>query len=126
MTRNNLFTMLNKLCNEMDSEYKTSYGGCCFVTACLAKNLEISNIPFTIIRVTNPCHYFIKVSDRYINRCDFRIDKEFMEILNFYDSKDLFNIYYNETWNDYYNRKWNLIVSTKINSLFKKYENSRT
>lgn len=125
MTKNQLFTELNKLCNKMDIEYETGCGGCCFVTACLAENLEKSNIPFKVIKLMYPCHYFIKVSDRYINRCDFKIRKEFKEILDC-DSKYLYYIYKNESWNFRYNKKWNLIVSTKIKALFRKYENSRT
>ena len=122
MTRNELFTALNKLCNEMDFEYDTGCGGCCFVAACLAENLERNNIPFEVIRLVSPCHYFIKVSDRYINRCDFYIHNSYKEILDYYDSEDLFNKYYSEDWNPTYNRRWNLIVSTRIKALFRKYE----
>lgn len=125
MTRSQLFTNLNKLCNEMDILYNTSCGGCCFVTACLAENLERNNIPFSIIILHHPCHYFIKVSDRYINRCDFTINKEYKEECD-YSSKHLYRIYNTEDWCDYYNRRWNLIVSTRIRALFRKYENSRT
>ena len=71
MNRNRLFTELNKLCNEMDFKYDTCCGGCCFVTACLAENLERYNIPFKVVKIFYPCHYFIKVSDRCINRSDF-------------------------------------------------------
>lgn len=119
MNRNRLFTELNKLCNEMDFKYDTCCGGCCFVTACLAKNLERYNIPFKVVKVLCPCHYFIKVSDRYINRCDFTIETENIELFD-YNSNDLYDIYYGETWNSRYNRKWNLIISTRINSVFKK------
>lgn len=125
MTRNELFTSLNKLCNEMDFQYNTSCGGCCFVTACLAKNLERNNIPFSIIILHSPCHYFVKVSDRYINRCDFIIKEDYKDVF-YYNSEYLFDKYYNEDWNPSYNRKWNLIVSTRIRALFRKYENSRT
>ena len=61
MNRNQLFTKLNKLCDEMDRIYNTGLGGCCFVTACLAENLERNNIPFKIAIIYHPCHYFIKV-----------------------------------------------------------------
>ena len=126
MTKKELFTALNKLCNEMDFQYDTACGGCCFVTACLAENLERNNIPFKIVKIDSPCHYFIKVSDRYINRCGFYIRNTYNEILYWYNSKDLFNEYYNEDWNSTYSRRWNLIVSTRIRALFRKYENSRT
>jgi len=125
MNRKRLFTELNKLCNEMDLEYDTCCGGCCFVTACLAENLERNNIPFKIARISWPCHYFIKVSDRYINRCDFDTRVKDVELLD-YDSNYLYDTYRTETWNSRYNRKWNLIVSTRISSVFRKYANSRT
>lgn len=125
MSKNELFTSLNKLCNEMDINYNTGCGGCCFVTACLAENLERNNIPYKVIRLYYPTHYFVQVSDRYINRCNFIIKKDLFDIKS-YNSKDLYNIYYSESWNDVYNKKWNLIVSTRIKALFNKYENSRT
>ena len=125
MTRNQLFTSLNELCNEMDFQYDTGSGGCCFVTACLAENLERNNIPFEVVVLHCPTHYFIKVSDRYINRCDYTIREEYKEIFN-YTSEYLFNKYYDEDWNDCYSKRWNLIVSTRIRALFRKYENSRT
>ena len=125
MTRNQLFTSLNELCNEMDFQYNTGCGGCCFVTACLAKNLERNNIPFKVIILHCPTHYFIQVSDRYINRCDFTINKKHKEECNF-NSEYLYWIYRTEDWNDCYSKRWNLIVSTRIRALFRKYENSRT
>ena len=123
MNRNQLFKELNKLCEEMDCQYNTGNGGCCFVTACLAENLERNNIPFKTIIIYNPTHYFIEVSDRYINRCDFRVREK---RTYHYNSSDLYQIYYSLNWNVCYNRKWNLIVSTRIRALFRKYENSRT
>ena len=125
MNRKQLFTNLNKLCNEMDIFYNTGCGGCCFVTACLAENLERNNIPFRIIILDQPCHYFIRVSDRYINRCDFNIRGRHYRTYDF-DSQTLYKIYNEKSWNCHYNRKWNLIVSTRIKSIFRKYENSRT
>ena len=124
MNRNQLFKELNKLCEEMDCQYNTGSGGCCFVTACLAENLERNNIPFKTIIIYNPTYYFIEVSDRYINRCDFRVREKGTY---HYNSSDLYQIYYSSlNWNACYNRKWNLIVSTRIRALFRKYENSRT
>lgn len=125
MTKKQLFKALNELCDEMDVQYNTSCGGCCYVTACLAENLERNNIPFKVIRVMCPCHYFIKVSDRNINRCGFSTRGAFKEILE-WNSEDLFFKYYKEDWNEVYNRRWNLIVSTRLKALFRKYENSRT
>ena len=125
MTKKQLFKALNELCDEMDIQYDTSCGGCCYVTACLAENLEKNNIPFKVIILDSPCHYFIKVSDRYINRCDFNIRGRRYRTYS-YDSQTLYRIYSGSHWNCHYNRKWNLIVSTRLKALFRKYENSRT
>ena len=125
MTRNQLFTRLNKLCNEMQCDYNINNGGCCFVAACIAENLEKVNIPYRVIKFDlYSLHYAIKVKDRYINREDYKSEEQVGTCCQ--DSEDLFTRYYEGYWNPEYNRQWNLIVSTKINSLFKKYENSRT
>lgn len=128
MTRNQLFTRLNKLCLEMDALYNINNGGCCFVAACLAEKLEEANIPFEIIHY-GLCgtHYAIRVSDRYLNRSEYK-KNEIWDIWEgkSYTSERLYNLYYNEEWNHMYNRKWNLIVSTRIKSIFRKYANSRT
>ena len=125
MNKNQLLTALNKLCKEMDDYYYINCGGCCYVAAVLAKNLESVNIPYALVHYDlNGCHYAIKVDDRYLNRSDYR--KE--EIIDFDEditSDDIFDIYYEGHWNDIYNKRWNLIVSTRIKSLFRKYANSR-
>ena len=121
MTRNQLFTALNKLCDEMNYSYDINCGGCCYVAAVLAENLENVNIPFKVVCCFSPTHYWIKVADRNINRDGFR--KE--DILNL-DSTGLYFKYNSECWNEIYNRRWNLIISTRIRALFRKYENSRT
>lgn len=120
MTRNELFTSLNKLCKDLDADYNINSGGCCFVAACLAEQLEKHNIPFKISICESPTHYWIKVSDRSINRSNF-----VSECIENLTSKFLYDLYYDEIWNDLYSKKWNLIVKTKIISLFNKYGNSR-
>lgn len=122
MTRNQLFTALNKLCDEMNYSYDINCGGCCYVAAVLAENLENANIPFKVVCCFSPTHYWIKVPDRNINRDGFKGDVTYL------NSKDLYIKYYsnNRYWNRCYNRRWNLIVSTRIKALFRKYENSRT
>lgn len=119
MNKKELFKSLNKLCEDLDYDYNINCGGCCFVAACLAEQLEKYCIPFKVAIHYKPTHYWIKVSDRNINRDEYT--KEFLEL---WDSKYLFEIYNTENWNHIYNRKWNLIVRTKINSLFIKYGNS--
>lgn len=124
MTRKQLFKELNRICNEMSYNYNINCGGCCFVAACLAENLEKLNIPFKVIHYNlSGCHYAIKVSDRYINRDEY-YSYEIKEIMNC-SSDDLYEIYNNNNWNKCYNKKWNLIVSTRIKSICNKYANSR-
>ena len=123
MNRKKLFTKLNKLCLELDNKYNINNGGCCYVAACIAEQLEKFNIPFEIVHYDIcGCHYAIKVSDRYINRSDYK-KKEIYEILD-YNSKEMFSIYYTENWNNTYEKKYNSIVHRKIKKLFN--ENSRT
>ena len=123
MNRKKLFTKLNQLCLELDNKYNINCGGCCYVAACIAEQLEKFNIPFEIVHYDIcGCHYAIKVSDRYINRSDYK-KKEIYEILD-YNSKEMFSIYYTENWNNTYEKKYNSIVHRKIKKLFN--ENSRT
>ena len=123
MNRKELFKSLNNLCCEINSSYNINCGGCCFVAAVIAEQLETYNIPFCVAVTYCPTHYAIKVKDRYINRDDFKfVPEDFRE----WGSQDLYNIYDNGNWNDWYSKRWNLIVKTRIRSLFLKYENSRS
>ena len=122
MNRKKLFTKLNQLCLELDNKYNINCGGCCYVAACIAEQLESFNIPFEIIHYDMcGCHYAIKVSDRYINRSGYR-KNEIYEIL-YCDSEKMFSIYYNRSWNNTYKKKYNSVVHRKIKELFN--ENSR-
>ena len=121
MTRKELYKSLENLCCEMRDSYSINSGGCCFVAAVIAEQLELKNIPFKIACCYHPTHYWIKVKDRHINRDGFC-----KEELNSWNSEYLFNKYYSQEWNDYYSRRWNLIVKTRITALFNKYGNSRT
>lgn len=120
MNKRILFKELNKLCREMSELYDINNGGCCFVAACLAEQLEKYNISYKVCCVIEPTHYCIKVSDRFINRDSFcLISSEILEL----NSRSLYWIYYEGNWNDVYNKKWNMIVKSKIKSIFKRNEN---
>lgn len=123
MTKKELFKSINDLCLELDFEYDINRGGCCFVAAVLAEQLENFNIPYTAYEYDGGRHYAIRVSDRFLNRADFNCCKESMEL---FDSSDLYRFYYDGDWNRRYSRRWNLIVKTRIKALFRRYENSRT
>lgn len=119
MNKRKLLKDLNNLCNEMNFSYNINCGGCCFVAAVIAEQLENYNIPFSVAYSDSPTHYAIKIKDRYINKDGFYFN-------NFYDwnSDYLYETYYTEEWNHYYSRRWNLIVKTRIKSIFRKYGNS--
>ena len=122
MNRRELFKQLNSLCKELDYRYNINSGGCCFIAAVISEQLEIYNIPHTIIYYNfYGCHYAIRVKDRIINRCDYKI-KEIVSD-KFISSVDLYFTYNNEYWNKTYNKKHNPIIKRKVKSLFKKYEN---
>ena len=73
MNRRQLFKQLNSLCKEMDKEFFINQGGCCYVAAVIAENLEHCNIPHTIIHYNKyGCHYAVRVKDRIINRDYYR------------------------------------------------------
>ena len=128
MTKKELFTKINSLCREMDEEYLINDGGCCFVAAVIAENLERFNIKFRAIEYFCPCHYVIEVEDRLLNRGSFpprNSSKVDFDYLDRSSSHELYDIYYSNDWNHMYSRRWNLIVSTRIKALFNKYGNSR-
>lgn len=123
MNRKILFRKINELCLYLDDKYNINNGGCCFVAACIAEQLEKYKIPFSIIHYDLwHCHYAIKVSDRYLNRCEFR-KKEITEVLDC-TSKELFVIYEENSWNESYHTKYNKTIKRLIRELFD--ENTRT
>ena len=123
MSRKELFKRINALCEKLDYKYDINRGGCCYVAACLAEQLEIHNIPFKAIQYGLGNHFSIKVSDRYLNRCDYKKNeiKGYLE-----SSKELFDNYYDHTWNETYEPKYNGCVKKAIKAVFNKYGNNRT
>lgn len=125
MSRKELFKQINRLCEELNFKYNINCGGCCYVAAVLAEQLELHNIPFKIVHYNLcGCHYAIKVSDRYLNRDDYR-KEEIYEYLE-WSSEKLYKVYYENDWNEYYDKKHNPTVRKSIEKIFLKYENSRT
>ena len=125
MSKKDLFKQLNALCEKLDNKYCINNGGCCYVAACLAEQLELHNIPFTVIHYDiYGCHYAIKVSDRYLNRCGYR-KKEIYEYLD-WSSEQLIYHYRHHSWNELYEKKYNGCVKKYIKSIFSKYGNNRT
>lgn len=125
MNKKELFKQVNKLCYNLDNKYDINCGGCCYVAACIAEQLELKEIPFKVIHYDLcGCHFAIKVSDRYLNRSDYK-KREIIEIPN-WTSKELFKYYYKGGWNSTYKTENNRTVKNSIKSIFSKYENRRT
>ena len=117
MNKKKLFTSLNELCRKLDDTYCINCGGCCFVAAVIVEQLELHNIPYSVIHYDiSGCHYAIRVSDRIINRSDYRKCEIYEEY--YPTSKDLYNNYYNNNWNMTYDSSNNSIVKRKIKALF--------
>lgn len=124
MNKKRLFKKLNKLCLELQDKYNINCGGCCYISACIAEQLELYSIPFELIHYNlDCCHYCIKVSDRYINR-DYHFKNEIVSINN-YSSDEIYSIYYNNNWNITYDTSNNELIRKIIINLFKN-ENCRT
>ena len=123
MNRKRLFKEINKLCLYLQDKYNINNGGCCYVAACIAEQLEFYSIPFKIIHydLCN-CHYCIKVSDRYLNRDDYK-KYEITEVLE-ESSEFLYNRYFDNDWNHNYDTDNNSIIKEYIKKVFD--ENSRT
>lgn len=120
MTRRQLFKELNILCKNLHDKYCINCGGCCLVAAYLAEGLELCNIPFEIVHFDEcGCHWAIKVSDRYLNRGDYRTD-EITEIIQ-NNSKFLYAIYYGTDWNDTYDTDYNDLVHESLRKVFNHY-----
>jgi len=124
MNRKRLFKKLNKLCLELQDKYNINCGGCCYISACIAEQLELYNIPFELVHYDiGCCHYCIKVSDRYINRDD-HFKNEIVSIYS-YSSDEIYSIYYNKNWNITYDTSNNELIRKIIINLFEN-ENCRT
>lgn len=122
MTRKELFKSLNELCRDLDDKYNINAGGCCFIAAIIAEQMELHHISYTIVHYDIcGCHYAIRVNDRIINRGNYK-KKEIIEE-EYISSDDLYHIYYDRIWNDCYNTDNNLQIKNKIISLFNKYGN---
>lgn len=138
-----LFNKLNSVCSILNNDFEINCGGCCYVAACIAKELDTLKIPYSlaifpdrdicctnnyirenIISRNNNCiglgdnvmsHYAIKLSHiGVINRSGF---EDYLLIRNIH-SKDIFFIYKSGSWNITYNDSNNTKVSEEIAKVF--------
>ena len=143
-----LILRLNAICNFLNECFDINFGGCCYVSYVIAKNLEKLNIPYSLIIWSDEfedddrseeissaiynrnvdciglgwdtcSHYCIKINDTIINQ---RIgDEYYSEIYNI-PSKDIKWIYDTGDWNDTYKKIMNSFVNSFIKLVFDIYK----
>ena len=126
MTKKELFKEINALCDYMVEKYRINSGGCCYVAAVLAEYLTKCDIDYQVVYYNSwwdGCHYYIKVSDRNLNRdgCNWR----YTEILAHEDYREIYQWYYDGDWNNRYDKRYNGIVKISLKRIFDKYRNSK-
>lgn len=144
-SRQELAVKLTCLCEDLDDLYNVNREGCCFLTYCIARELEKRNISFALVLFdddylpSNSCIYNnIKKHNKYgiplgeytSNHYTLKIDnvvinpfiRDNNRVIYNITSKDIKYIYYHGRWNSRYNRKYNRAISRLINKFFKDYD----
>lgn len=133
---------LNRLFTFLDKNYNINWGGCCWLTYCLADNLERLNIPFSLViydgegdaeEARNNImernhafptgyetaeHYTLKVKGLGILNKGFG---SFIVVSNV-DSEDILWIYEEGDWNECYNSRLNYEIKNLVDTVFQIYE----
>ena len=121
MNKRTLVKELNSLCERLDHEYDINCGGCCFVAAVIAENLERLDISYRTIIYEGGRHYALKTKYGNINSDGYRKCKD-----DTYDdfecSYEIFQHYYNGNWNKTYDIYNNSFVTHIINKFFIDHE----
>lgn len=134
---------LNRLFTFLDKNYNINWGGCCWLTYCLAYNLERLNIPYSLViyndegdaeeaynniieRWTNfptgdetASHYTLKVKGLGILN---KSKGDPFILVNNVNSDDIRWIYDEGSWNDCYNFRLNDEIKNLVDTVFKIYE----
>lgn len=138
-----LKTELNRLFTFLDKNYNINWGGCCWLTYCLAYNLERLNIPYSLViydgegdseeaynniveRLANfptgnetASHYTLKV--RGLGILNKSKGDPFI-LVHEVDSEDIRWIYDEGSWNECYNSRLNNEIKNLVDTVFKIYE----
>jgi len=137
-----LRTELNRLFSLLDKNYDINWGGCCWLTYCLADNFERLNIPYSLViydnerdaeeaqnnimnrRVEFPTgdetafHYTLKVRGLGVLNKD---DGNCI-VVDSVNSEDIRWIYDKGDWNECYNKRLNNEIKNLVDTVFKIYE----
>ena len=142
--RKKLRTDLSKLMNFLNRSYQINYGGCCWVTYCLAKNFERLNMEFRLVVYDDypesPEETYLNIVERNENTfpCGFNTaahytlkvrglglinggEGEFVTVEGI-SSEDIKWIYDTGDWNSDYNSRLNEEIKNLIDTVFRIYE----
>jgi len=138
-----LKTELNRLFTFLDKNYNINWGGCCWLTYCLADNLERLNIPFSLViydgegnaeearnNIMERNHAF---PTGYETAAHYTLKVKGLGILNKsvgsslivvpdVDSEDIRWIYDEGDWNECYNSRLNDEIKNLVETVFRIYE----
>lgn len=134
---------LNRLFSLLDKSYNINFGGCCWLTYCLADNFERLDIPYSLviydgegnsdeaydnIMNRNPAfpsgyetagHYTLKVKG--LGTLNKSKGSPFI-VVNYVNSDDIRWIYDEGDWNECYNKRLNNEIKNLVDTVFRIYE----
>ena len=134
---------LNRLFTLLEKNYSINWGGCCWLTYCLAVNLERLNIPFSLVIYDGEGDAEEAHNNIMERNCAFPTGNETashytlkargLGILNKssgdpfilvkdVDSEDILWIYEEGDWNDCYNFRLNNEIKNLVDTVFRIYE----
>jgi len=138
-----LKTELNRLFSFLDKNYSINWGGCCWLTYCLACNLERLNIPYSLVIYDgegNSEEAYNNIIERYNcfptgdeTASHYTLRVKGLGILNKskgdpfilvhnVNSVDIRWIYDEGSWNECYNSRLNDEIKNLVDTVFKIYE----
>lgn len=134
---------LNRLFSLLDKSYNINYGGCCWLTYCLADNFERLGIPYSLViydgdgdsdeaynnimdrypafpsGYETAGHYTLKVKGLGIVN---KSKGDSFIIVENVDSGDIRWIYEEGDWNNCYNKRLNDEIKNLVDTVFRIYE----
>ncbi len=134
---------LNRLFTFLDKNYNINWGGCCWLTYCLASNLERLNIPFSLVIYDGDgdaeearnniiernsafptgnetaSHYTLKAKGLGILN---KSKGDPFILVKDVDSEDILWIYEEGDWNECYNFRLNYEIKNLVDTVFRIYE----
>jgi len=138
-----LKTELSRLFTFLDKNYNINWGGCCWLTYCLANNLERLNIPFSLViyngegNAEEARNNIMERTPAFPTGCEtafhYTLKAKGLGILNKskgdpfilvkdVDSEDIRWIYDEGNWNECYNSRLNDEIKNLVETVFRIYE----